>query len=263
MERLAAKLGMTLNNGQHAGGKALVLRCPDLGKDREEALRKQIGALEETLGGERTAHAESLRSLQRRVSDSERELAQTEFKIMDAADAERALRAEWGPELTRLRDEAKKLGEARDAASAARNLADKRAQEVAFLRRQCADVNEQLLASEEAAHRRSASADDIAASLRRALARRRELLQKMLHADPSGPLISMLDGAELQAVVEEIRAALREEAQQSQCCVCADAPVNAVVLPCRHQQLCVICAAALSTCPVCRAPIESRMQVYA
>lgn len=261
MERLAARLGMCKDEA-NGMAKHAALRCPELGAAREEALRSQIIALETTLGEERTTHASALKSLQRRVGEAERELAQTEFKIMDAQDAESKLREEWGPELTRLRQEATQIDAARSAASAARTEADAATREVAFLRRQCSDAQERLKVAEEGASRRSEAAGETEACLRRALVRRRELLQKMMRTDPQGPLISMVDGAELQAAVEEIRTVLREEVQESQCCICVDARVNAVLLPCRHQQFCMTCATAVSTCPTCREPIASRLQVY-
>merc|ERR1712232_1395959 len=108
MERLAAALGMH-RHGSSGSTKTPVLRCPDLGVAREEALRKQIQALETTLSQERTSHASALKALQTRVANAERELAQTEFKIMDARDAESKLREEWGPELARLREDVKKM----------------------------------------------------------------------------------------------------------------------------------------------------------
>merc|ERR1719203_974570 len=44
---------------------------------------------------------------------------------------------------------------------------------------------------ENAADRRVATAETSAAGLRRALAQRRQLLQKMVHQDPAAPLISL------------------------------------------------------------------------
>ncbi|CAE8719001.1 unnamed protein product [Polarella glacialis] len=75
-----------------------------------------------------------------------------------------------------------------------------------------------------------------------------------------------VDAEMVRSAMEEIRAALLEEEKEARrrrcCCICAEAPVDAVLLPCRHQQLCMTCAQAVQLCPICRAVIDSRLQVY-
>ncbi|KDO29666.1 hypothetical protein SPRG_05618 [Saprolegnia parasitica CBS 223.65] len=49
----------------------------------------------------------------------------------------------------------------------------------------------------------------------------------------------------------------------AECIICLDAPKNCVTLPCRHLACCSRCLAqGVSLCPVCRAPIESVLQVF-
>lgn len=255
-EMLVANL---IGNGSRG---AALLRCPELGRDREEALRRQIVALENMLSNERTAHADELKMLQRRVKEAEKELAQTEFKIMDAADAEHKLREEWGPELVRLRAESAKLIEACEVARTSQEKADTLVRENAFMRKRLGAMEKAHADAGESAARRVATAEHSAVSLRRALAQRRELLQKMLHKDLTAPLVSLVDSSELQAAVDEIRHALHQEVAAQKCCCCLEAPAMVVLLPCRHQQLCTTCADIVSVCPICRSHIASRLQVY-
>lgn len=239
-----------------------VLRCPDLGAEREGALRSQIEALEGLLREERGAHAEELRALKRRIADAEQELRRAEFKFVDASEAERAVREALEPELRRLRLEAAQLSDAQVALVEESDAAARLRGEVEQLRRRVQEAERLRSEAEGAAERRVAVAERSSMGLRRALAQRRELLQRMLREDPSAPLIAMTDPEDLRAAVEEIRLALREEASSSQCWVCVSDAANAVLLPCRHQLLCMSCARALTTCPVCRCSIDHRLQVY-
>ncbi|KAG7387524.1 hypothetical protein PHYPSEUDO_014046 [Phytophthora pseudosyringae] len=51
----------------------------------------------------------------------------------------------------------------------------------------------------------------------------------------------------------------------AECIICLCEPRNTTVLPCRHMCLCSECAEALrkssSTCPICRTPVESLLQI--
>ena len=47
-----------------------------------------------------------------------------------------------------------------------------------------------------------------------------------------------------------------------ECKVCFDAPVNVLLIPCRHLALCETCAALSKTCPVCRGHVSERLRVY-
>lgn len=256
-ERLIARLA-----GLDGIGSDEILRCPDLGQAREVELRKQVAALEETLRAERSAHAGQLKSLQKRVDEAEKELRQTEFKFMDAFDAEKRVREQLEPEIRRLRQDAGQVAEMRALAHAAEEKSTEATREVVFLRCRCAELEKKAADAAEASQRRVATAEKSEASLRRALARRRHLLQKMLREDITAPLISLTDSSELHAAVEEIRQAIKEEETEQKCCVCAEGPMNIVLLPCRHQQTCMTCATALRECPLCRATIDERMQVF-
>ena len=46
------------------------------------------------------------------------------------------------------------------------------------------------------------------------------------------------------------------------CKICYDAPLDAVLFPCRHQCCCYGCSQQLNECPVCRAPFTSSVKIY-
>jgi len=56
------------------------------------------------------------------------------------------------------------------------------------------------------------------------------------------------------------------------CCICMDAPLEVVLVPCGHVKLCFECArqlkataredAAQFCCPFCRVPVKSFLRVY-
>ena len=246
--RLAAERG--------AGRAPEVLRCPELGAAREAALLEQTAALEAVLGKERAEHADALRALQRRVADAEKEVSRCEFKFMDAADAERRVREELDPELQelqRLRGANAELARERGAAAAA-------AREAADFRRRCEELERAAAVSEERVDRKAAQTEERVRLLRDSLARRWGLMQEVLDLQTAGA-----PPGELRDAAAELARAMGGGDQglsKAQCCVCIDEAVNAVLLPCRHQQLCVACAGNLARCPVCRAPIADRIQVY-
>lgn len=61
---------------------------------------------------------------------------------------------------------------------------------------------------------------------------------------------------ELQRSREESRSAsAKSEADKVTCIVCLAAERNSLLLPCRHLVLCSACAAKVSACPLCRAPV--------
>ena len=53
-----------------------------------------------------------------------------------------------------------------------------------------------------------------------------------------------------------------DEEMDTDCVVCMDKPKNTVLMPCKHMCVCPACAASLETCPMCRATVESRINVY-
>lgn len=236
-----------------------IIRCPDLGKAREVALMEQQDALETSLASERASHAEDLKGLQKRLDEARKELVQNEFKFMDAADAERALREQYEPELARLRAEVAGLDAARQAAASA-------SKELVSSKRRFEELERRLAEAKDALQRQTVTSEKTAQSLRQALARRRGMLQDALQLEIIDGSVSESQVCSLRMIIEEIRAALRKEEEEASCrnccCVCTDGPIEAVLLPCRHQQLCMTCAEALTLCPVCRASIESRLRVY-
>lgn len=46
------------------------------------------------------------------------------------------------------------------------------------------------------------------------------------------------------------------------CIVCCHRPRVCVLLPCKHFKLCMECAERLDTCPLCRANIAQRMELF-
>jgi len=53
-----------------------------------------------------------------------------------------------------------------------------------------------------------------------------------------------------------------EGKQRAFCCVCMDAPVEVVLMPCRHLSMCAECGGSVSRCPLCRVQIEERLKIY-
>jgi len=57
-----------------------------------------------------------------------------------------------------------------------------------------------------------------------------------------------------------------EEDITEECCICFDAPKEALIAPCGHLSCCMTCAEALKnnseTCPICRGNIESIFKVF-
>ena len=53
-----------------------------------------------------------------------------------------------------------------------------------------------------------------------------------------------------------------EEGGDASCVVCLERPRAVVLLPCRHLSMCALCAAGVSTCPMCRSAVEESMVVF-
>jgi hypothetical protein len=58
-----------------------------------------------------------------------------------------------------------------------------------------------------------------------------------------------------------------DDAEETMCVVCFDAPKEYAIVPCGHQCVCASCAEQLTktrtpTCPVCREPIQQTMKVF-
>ena len=52
------------------------------------------------------------------------------------------------------------------------------------------------------------------------------------------------------------------EGGDASCVVCLERPRAVVLLPCRHLSMCALCAAGVSTCPMCRSAVEESMVVF-
>lgn len=55
---------------------------------------------------------------------------------------------------------------------------------------------------------------------------------------------------------------IQAKGDEKMCVVCLDASCSILFLPCRHMKTCAECSAALSTCPMCRARIEQKINVF-
>jgi hypothetical protein len=58
-----------------------------------------------------------------------------------------------------------------------------------------------------------------------------------------------------------------DDAEETMCVVCFDAPKDHIIVPCGHMCVCASCAEQLTktrtpTCPVCREPIRETMKVF-
>ena len=51
-------------------------------------------------------------------------------------------------------------------------------------------------------------------------------------------------------------------AEEQTCAICFDRPPNVTFVPCGHKMTCEVCAARVTECPNCRAPIEHRQRTY-
>ena len=56
--------------------------------------------------------------------------------------------------------------------------------------------------------------------------------------------------------------AVGEGGDDPSCVVCLERPRAVVLLPCRHLSMCALCAAGVSTCPMCRSAVEESMVVF-
>ena len=83
-------------------------------------------------------------------------------------------------------------------------------------------------------------------------------------ATPSAPPLDETLPVHVCSPPPSYRQAIVSHANEgAECIICLDAPKNSVTLPCRHLACCSRCLAqGVSLCPVCRAPIESVLQVF-
>ncbi|OQR90461.1 hypothetical protein ACHHYP_05503 [Achlya hypogyna] len=85
-------------------------------------------------------------------------------------------------------------------------------------------------------------------------------------AAPSAPSLEEALTVEVRPVpaypIAAFATVVRPKERDTECVVCFDQPKNSVCLPCRHLSCCNTCLAAIELCPLCRAPIESILQIY-
>eukprot|EP00746_Dinoflagellata_sp_MGD_P015028 gnl/MRDRNA2_/MRDRNA2_133267_c0_seq1.p1 gnl/MRDRNA2_/MRDRNA2_133267_c0~~gnl/MRDRNA2_/MRDRNA2_133267_c0_seq1.p1 ORF type:complete len:434 (-),score=114.17 gnl/MRDRNA2_/MRDRNA2_133267_c0_seq1:119-1420(-) len=69
---------------------------------------------------------------------------------------------------------------------------------------------------------------------------------------------------ELQVLKQKVSKAEDKDGPVAVCSICMDNLVNLVTLPCRHLAVCQDCGfqEGLKECPLCRTPIETKMQIY-
>ena len=48
----------------------------------------------------------------------------------------------------------------------------------------------------------------------------------------------------------------------TECKVCMAGPVEVALQPCKHAVMCYTCSMTVTSCPICRAPISDRMQIF-
>ena len=98
----------------------------------------------------------------------------------------------------------------------------------------------------------------------------REQKRPRTEEPPSSALKAVADIAgELSAktvAVKQERDAATQRANAAEdrleCCVCQDAAHQVMLGPCRHLCCCATCAPALTECPICRTPVESRTAAF-
>lgn len=80
---------------------------------------------------------------------------------------------------------------------------------------------------------------------------------------PSSFVLSYLDeGSSSFLVGVDGKAGISGDTENTLCVVCWENPRTVVFLPCKHLQLCEICAGGCTECPYCRVFVESMLQVY-
>ena len=98
----------------------------------------------------------------------------------------------------------------------------------------------------------------------------REQKRPRTEEPPSSALKAMADIAEEFSAknvgIKQERDAATQRANAAEdrleCCVCQDAAHQVMLGPCRHLCCCATCAPALTECPICRTPVESRTTVF-
>lgn len=185
-------------------------------------------------------------------------------------DMQAAARAESEHERAQLEHQLRLARAGADAAVAkAAEAAERHTRESSWLHGQLDAANAELSMKSQAADRREADAARRLRGLQAALARRRELLETVLRQQLLQQTDANSESADdgtseklFNAALHEIREQLLEEVSKNMCCVCVELHAHVVLLPCRHKQLCSACAAVIHRCPICRAAISDRIEVF-
>jgi len=72
------------------------------------------------------------------------------------------------------------------------------------------------------------------------------------------------ENIELQRKLEEADRNKGDGSKQATCVICMDNLANLVCLPCKHLAICSLCGvqADLAECPICRAAVKEKMQIF-
>lgn len=70
------------------------------------------------------------------------------------------------------------------------------------------------------------------------------------------------DSAMASADVEELQRENENLREKQQCKICMERDVEVIFYPCKHFVCCAMCGSAITSCPICRNPIQSRDKVY-
>ncbi|KAH3739543.1 hypothetical protein DPMN_046197 [Dreissena polymorpha] len=73
---------------------------------------------------------------------------------------------------------------------------------------------------------------------------------------------SSLSSASIPSDVDDVLKENEKLKEQRVCKVCMDREVCVTFLPCRHLATCEECAESISTCPICRSDVESKVKIY-
>eukprot|EP00753_Platysulcus_tardus_P018261 PLAT6801.1.p1 GENE.PLAT6801.1~~PLAT6801.1.p1 ORF type:complete len:798 (+),score=388.86 PLAT6801.1:43-2436(+) len=229
---------------------------------RLEAAQEQLARVGEQMEADKREQMAELEKLRSEVRSLEKEAIAADVREMNEEHrreeavrvAEEALRAEFAASIARQREhvaESRRAAEARSVA-AARTLK--------WTQRRLAEVEQLAAAGAESAAARLAATELRLQRCQRLLIVRAEQLALLRERGSSGG-----DGdgdAKLDELVAEVTALATELEGDKLCCVCMDAPISCLLLPCRHRCLCDACAAAVHRCPLCRTDIEERMTIY-
>ena len=90
-----------------------------------------------------------------------------------------------------------------------------------------------------------------------------KMVKQQRHLEISN-LMSELEMVKQQRHFElsNIMGELEKVKQQRVCVVCLDGQRDTVIKPCRHLCVCSTCAPVLSTCPVCRRPVQGKEKIF-